>query len=100
MALSAVIPRMVFTLHSIPRQQSAHTFVSSQRTRDALSFSSPLLATLRTTPTFHPDERLSLPREFHPLKTLRFGTRFLFTRIPSCYLCLRYRLSYSASLSV
>lgn len=27
--LSAVIPRIVFTLHSIPRQQSAHTFASS-----------------------------------------------------------------------
>lgn len=35
MALSAMIPRMLFTLHSIPRQQSAHIFVSSQRTRDS-----------------------------------------------------------------
>lgn len=48
MALSTMIPRMLFTLHSIPRQQSAHIFVSSQRTRD----SSPRLsAALLSSPT-------------------------------------------------
>ena len=56
MALSAMIPRMLFTLHSIPRRQSAHVFVSSQRTRDssprlsAVLLSSPLLSSPPRTP--------------------------------------------------
>lgn len=58
MALSAMIPRMLFTLHSIPRQQSAHIFVSSQRTRDssprlsAALLSPPLLSSACTPSPF------------------------------------------------
>lgn len=76
MALSAMIPRMLFTLHSIPRRQSAHVFVSSQRTRD----SSPRLSAVLLSSSLlrvHPVAFCSrLPFSFSPVST--FGTRFLF----------------------
>lgn len=86
LSLSPVILRMVFTLHSIPRQQSAHIFVSSQRTHATalpLGLFAGFLSASRAAASSTPSSpfALGLPSSSScssRFETPGFETRFLF----------------------